>query len=420
MLPDELSLWLTDSKKQSELPVLIGFVAIIALPLLLVFRQIRRQGPDPIGEAKREAHKGMLRAMLVVYAGLAITGATLAAASGSGGGTYVVAWGALLFGGLSLLGQLFSYYFRTKPRLDALAFVSAQSTTAPPLAWTPPRRGRGFWGWVRIVAIGVVVLGIGARAFSALSPDPQPSRVIGQATVPARAKTPTPTDVPRKTPTPMPTVISAASESTRVLTPRSTSTPSPTTQPITVPPGWDQVDNFGSSIGNLYRAGRDEFADRSFEDGQYTITIRKADAIAWDIFGASSGDDVKLRTTIASTDGDGDIVLLIASANNEPIWSFHVSPLSQQWSVARYSVQRDNFFNWVEPRSYAKLGLGPVKTVELWIVDGKPDLLINGQDVVGPTGVQLEKVPEDVHMGYGGWGAGFTIVFDEVAVGRPE
>jgi hypothetical protein len=60
-------------------------------------------------QLRQAGHKNMMIGGLVCAAGTVITLGTLAAASGAGGGSYVVAWGAIVFGGIQFfrgLGQI--------------------------------------------------------------------------------------------------------------------------------------------------------------------------------------------------------------------------------------------------------------------------------------------------------------------------
>jgi hypothetical protein len=62
--------------------------------------------PDP--PARAMANRNMLVGGLWCVGGILVTGYTLAASSGPGGGTYVVAWGAILFGGIQFFRGLLS------------------------------------------------------------------------------------------------------------------------------------------------------------------------------------------------------------------------------------------------------------------------------------------------------------------------
>jgi hypothetical protein len=62
----------------------------------------------------------MLRGGIVCVAGIVVTGATYLAASGPRGGTYVVAWGAILFGGLRFVRGLTSR--NATPRVEEVGY----------------------------------------------------------------------------------------------------------------------------------------------------------------------------------------------------------------------------------------------------------------------------------------------------------
>ena len=66
------------------------------------------QGQSAIRDAKRSRNqRNMLVGGLWCVGGTAVTLVTYSAASGEGGGTYVVAWGAIIFGALQFLSGMF-------------------------------------------------------------------------------------------------------------------------------------------------------------------------------------------------------------------------------------------------------------------------------------------------------------------------
>lgn len=64
--------------------------------------------PEKAQPTKASARKNMIYGALWCIGGIVVTVATYSAASG--GGTYIVAWGAILFGGLQLLSGIYQYF----------------------------------------------------------------------------------------------------------------------------------------------------------------------------------------------------------------------------------------------------------------------------------------------------------------------
>jgi hypothetical protein len=66
------------------------------------------EAPAPIEpvsntSARDEANRNMLVGGILCGGGILVTAMTMAASSGPGGGPYIVAWGAILFGGIRFI-----------------------------------------------------------------------------------------------------------------------------------------------------------------------------------------------------------------------------------------------------------------------------------------------------------------------------
>jgi hypothetical protein len=64
--------------------------------------------PEKAQPTQASARKNMLYGALWCIGGIIVTVTTYSAASG--GGTYIVAWGAILFGGLQFLSGVYQYF----------------------------------------------------------------------------------------------------------------------------------------------------------------------------------------------------------------------------------------------------------------------------------------------------------------------
>jgi len=89
--------------------------------------QASQQSAAADNQARTVAEKRMLRGALWCIGGILVTGITYLAASGPGGGTYVVAWGAIVFGAIQFFRGLTGRDER--PRVedvgyDALAYAT--------------------------------------------------------------------------------------------------------------------------------------------------------------------------------------------------------------------------------------------------------------------------------------------------------
>jgi hypothetical protein len=61
-------------------------------------------------DARNEASANIVRGAMVLGIGLAVTLGTRLLAQGSGGGYYVVAWGAVVFGAMRLIYGIFQFF----------------------------------------------------------------------------------------------------------------------------------------------------------------------------------------------------------------------------------------------------------------------------------------------------------------------
>jgi hypothetical protein len=121
-----------DDAAQTESSIRALIVAGLVLSLgisAFLFVAANRQASDRIGHARAYAYMAMFRSSLIMVAGFVVTLATNIAVSG--GGTYIVAWGAMAFGTLALASRAFTYLTQVKPALDVAA-------TQPQMPWQPP------------------------------------------------------------------------------------------------------------------------------------------------------------------------------------------------------------------------------------------------------------------------------------------
>jgi hypothetical protein len=393
----------TDSPVALMQPGMLTVIGAIVLVPLLLFRQARRQSPDVIGQVKTQAYRGMLRSALVVIGGGIASAVSYGAASG--GGVYVVFWGAMLFGGLGLVWQLASYFLRTKPRLDALALVSA----VPPARYAapiPPRPRRGFWGWIRIIAISFIVLSAATRMLYSIVGRPSSISRSGPTTRSSTAAPPRVTVVPLLVPTASGAGPSGGLEDSPPTRTDPTRQPRPTATAST----WGYFDDFvDADMGPVSQDG----ASWSIRNGVMSISIEESESLWWKQARLpSEGRDSRFRADIASTSGEGKVALLLLNSDGEPVWAFKADPLEQTWSVDRLSTERDAFFTWVEPRPY----VGSLDAMEIRVEQGVPTLFINGRDVMSPANVRLDSVGGSLFFAFGGEGAGFTVAFDAITI----
>jgi hypothetical protein len=148
------------------------------------------------------------------------------------------------------------------------------------------------------------------------------------------------------------------------------------------------------------------------------------DQYVWDAL-PSDGRDFRFRLDIASTDGWGEVIVILQAANGDLQWSFSVDPVAQSWSLYRTSDYTSELFYWINPRPYEALAPGPLRSLEVRVMDGVPALWINGKDIVTPTGLEMPEMPESLKVGFGaginptsltGHGETFSVVFESAAL----
>ena len=273
---------------------------------------------------------------------------------------------------------------------------SSRQAPPPPSTQPPPSQAPlPVKGGVPWLAKAVIFALIGLVVRAALSGS--------GASIPAtaRLKTPTPVYQPRV-------------ESTQVPGLEETS------RPITsfygpCPVGWDYCEDFENQFLGP-QAGSDEVSSGEYRDGQFVLETH-TDQTVWYTPRSTGTKNGRIRVELAATRGSGAVVILIETKGGEPIWAFYVSPSSQEWSVGRYSLQRDGLFEWVTPRSFSgQTAEDGLRSIEAQIVDGLPKLLINNADVMTPLGISLEPLSGEVAFGYGASGTGFEVTFDSVKI----
>ncbi len=92
-------------------------------------------GPD--SPAQAAAKKSIIRGALWCVGGLIVTVVSYGEASGSRGGTYVVAWGAILFGGIRFIRGLMALDASKNPGPAGVSMPVAQTTEAVPVPVNP-------------------------------------------------------------------------------------------------------------------------------------------------------------------------------------------------------------------------------------------------------------------------------------------
>lgn len=112
----------------------VGLVLGLVISALLL-AQRRQVRPDLVGRVKADAYLAMVRAMLVLLAGLALAlGASVAGAGVFTANLWWVAVALIAIGGIAFLARAALYLLRIKPHLDQLL---------PPAAPVAPTAGAG-------------------------------------------------------------------------------------------------------------------------------------------------------------------------------------------------------------------------------------------------------------------------------------
>lgn len=219
----------------------------------------------------------------------------------------------------------------------------------------------------------------------------QSTEVIAEATVvvtPASQETPTPTPAPQPTASPTPI-------------PSPTPLPTPTQIPAEEPFAWGIDETFNDPT--VVEASDSDVSAIAVHDGMLTMTIKGPGDLDGFVFSdmPTEGRDVSLTATILDTAGLGEITLRFGTEDEAIEWFFAIDPVNKEWSLYRSSTATQELFYWVEPRSFSSLAPGPVQRLEVALVGGEPTLLINGVDVVAPTGIDMPAMPGNQLAGFG-------------------
>jgi S1-C subfamily serine protease len=249
---------------------------------------------------------------------------------------------------------------------------------------------------------------------SSLSPDSQSSvtQAAADDTRPAATSTPEPTATPQPTATPVPTA-----------TPTPIPTPSPTPEPVFEL--WGLYEEFEDP--DVMDTSDTEVSTWEIEDGVFRLAITdpgNIDGVTLSNM-PTEGRDVVLVTDIAGTTGWGEILHWMIADDGVTEWHFSVDPVAREWSLYRASTSNSDLFYWVEPRPLPASVGADIEQIEVQVIDGEPLLLVNGVDVVTPSGVEIPEVPGSITLGFGaginpgslsGSGEYFSVDFDAVTL----
>jgi hypothetical protein len=287
---------------------------------------------------------------------------------------------------------------------------ASEKSPSPPPKQPPPappptprqkaeRRGRPWY--VNLIGTALVILVIRAVAGSGGESAPTTS------SRPARPASLAPTATLRP--------------GTGQIDPPTTITPTP--QSITGVLGypWGFAEPFADTLA--FEGRQTDLVSSHIGADGLAITIKAPGGLDTYVYDAlpSEGRDSRFRIDVASTDGWGEIALIVAALGGDPEWTFSVDPAAQEWSLYRTSASTNELFYWVEPRPYANLVSGEIATVEVQVIGGNPALWLNGKNVVEPFGIAMPEMPGSLFFGFGaginpysltGYGQSFTVIFE--------
>jgi hypothetical protein len=368
--------------------------ALLLLPVVLLLKW-RRHGNDPISQARADWYGGMFKALLWVIVGAVLSGATYSSASTNGGGTFVVFWGLMLFGGLAFLWRAGNYFFRAKPQLDLLERMPAVGNPYDAPEPVPNSSRRGFLYWLGVAALGYLVVTVLARVAYNTRDTSQYRVPTAEPSLPGPSATTQPF---------WPTQVADVTVAAPTRTRESGSLLA-----------WGDAIDFDDQMIAATTDGNN--VTTSVRDGRYSVTLPPQGGYWSQSLGeATRGRDALLEVRVASASGQGAIALYADAEDGSYRWVYLVDPISRTWRVDRYSPERAAYFNWVEPRPLEALSFGRLHTVELLVEASHPTLRVNGQDVALNAGVELDQLPGSMRFAYGIYGFGFTAEFDAVEV----
>ncbi|MFT4037047.1 MAG: serine protease [Thermomicrobiales bacterium] len=179
--------------------------------------------------------------------------------------------------------------------------------------------------------------------------------------------------------------------------------PTPTPAPVVAEPGaaWGLYEDFEDP--SVLDRSQSDTSIKEIVNGAFRVSILTSgwtDGIALD-FLPTEGRDVQVLADVRGVTGNGDILVSLIGDGGATEWQFAVDPGAMQWSLYRDSTSDNGLFYWVEPRPLpASIG-ATVRQVELQVRNGQPVLLVNGVNVVTPTGVTLPAMPGSLTVGIG-------------------
>ncbi len=161
----------------------------------------------------------------------------------------------------------------------------------------------------------------------------------------------------------------------------------------------DRIGGYGSVVFQDDFSGPQRFtpsdagdASAAYVDGGFVLTESAPGGLFSYPLGDHSGNS-SAAVDLRGAEGDGSVLIQVSGeGDGAAAWIFGVDPLKKRWTAMQVDPGADTYHTTIAPTDFGALVADPVSRVELRVVDGAPQLLVNHVDVPAAQAVALPAV----------------------------
>ena len=169
----------------------------------------------------------------------------------------------------------------------------------------------------------------------------------------------------------------------------------------------DRIGGYGSVVFQDDFSGAQQFrpdtsgdASAAYADGAFVLGESAPGGLFSYPLGEHAGN-TSAAVDLRGAEGDGSVLLQVrGTGNGAAAWIFGVDPVSKRWTAMQVDPGSDSYHTTIAPTDFSALVADPVNRVELRVVDGAPQLLVNHVDVPAAQGVSLPTI-DGTSYGFG-------------------
>ena len=161
----------------------------------------------------------------------------------------------------------------------------------------------------------------------------------------------------------------------------------------------DRIGGYGSVVFQDDFSGAQQFrpdtsgdASAAYADGAFVLGESAPGGLFSYPLGEHAGN-TSAAVDLRGAEGDGSVLLQVSgTGNGAAAWIFGVDPVRKRWTAMQVDPGSDSYHTTIAPTDFGAIVADPVSRVELRVVDGTPQLLVNHVDVPAAQAVTLSAV----------------------------